>query len=239
MRTSSGTPPQNGCVLTSSRPASKSKPSCASPARTAHAARPPGTGPTGCSSGSAACLSRTRRIKAGSHAAQVAEDAVELRAGHAGFVAVHQRVVAGQAAQVRQQRGLLARQRQHRAEVLQEALASRPPGAAGARRARSAPWPAPGAPPATPAARWRAATGGASRAGWHAAPRPAARRRPFEPLFSAGSVRMRCSSAAISAIAAARASLPFAGMWAAWSQPAIDCRWPRRCNRVQVPVSRS
>ena len=33
------------------------------------------------------------------------------------------------------------------------------------------------------------------------------------------------------ASAAARASLPLGGMLAAWSQPAIDIRWPKRCMR--------
>jgi hypothetical protein len=56
---------------------------------------------------------------------------------------------------------------------------------------------------------------------------------------SAGSVRMRCSSAAISASAAARASTPLGGMLAAWSQPAIDIRWPKRCIRVQVDARSS
>ena len=61
--------------------------------------------------------------------------------------------------------------------------------------------------------------------------RPPARRAAMASA-SAGSVRMRCSSAAISASAAARAALPLGGIFAAWSQPASDCRCPRRCSRV-------
>ena len=99
MRTSSGTPPQNGCVLTSSRPASKSKPSrrdhaLAQLALRRHRERPLRLRPP---SRAPACRS-PGWISPGSQLPHVAEHA--RRPGlrrHAGLEAVHQRVVARQA----------------------------------------------------------------------------------------------------------------------------------------------
>ena len=172
----------------------------------------------------------------------LAEDAVDLGAGHAGLVAVHQRVVLRQAGLRRQQRGLLAGQIASTvAEIGDETASSRWPGAACARRARSARWPSAGAAPATRAS---------ALAARHSRriSRRLARCRSDSGSCSARAkrsrqLRRRCACGAAArpspTCAAARASLPLGGMLAAWSQPASDCRWPRRCRRVQVAASSS
>ena len=231
MRTSSGTPPQKGCVLTSSRPASKSKPSrritCSHSARCASTAN----GPRARSRARAPAVATTRSIRPGSHwrtSPNTRSTVAQVMPGSKRSISASYRA---RPDCCRQQRGLLARDRQHRSSctrkpcpVVGRALAA--PGMLAARGGQLATL------HQRPAARWRRASRAGSRAGWRAgAPTAAPARRAQCARTASGSVRSRCISAAISASAAARASLPLGGMLAAWSQPAIEARCWKWCSR--------
>ncbi len=246
MRTSSGTPPENGCVLVSSRPASKSKPS----RRTmrSHSARwaSSAKGPTGSITTACDWRSITRWIRPGSHWRTCAEHAVDHGAGHARFEAVHQRVVLAEPGLLRQQRRLFAGDRQHRLPVLDEAgpvvgRAQRAPGMLAARAGQLAALHQLGR-----AARWRCASRAGSRAGWRAAAptavparharcaRPAwcrcacgASARPAPP---APQRAPRCPWAACSRPGPTRRSTPDAGSGAAACSARPDRRRSASCH---------
>jgi hypothetical protein len=96
------------------------------------------------------------------------------RPAHAGLVLVQQRVVARQAAALGQAASSRASRSTSRRFGTKPAQSLA--GRCCARHARSGCWPGSWPPPAPAAARWRCARRGASRAGWPAPCRPAARR---------------------------------------------------------------
>ena len=165
MRTSSGTPPQNGCRLSSRRPCSKSKPSAAISRSPSAFCRAAGKRP---SSGSGAAWRAQHALeKIRQEGGSGCEQRVDLGAAHAGLVAVEQRVVGRQAERLppwpRPPRGSAAPPPRAPAAAARNRRA-------GAPRARaSRPRVVARTSAATRSARQRggvARSGGASRAGW-------------------------------------------------------------------------
>ena len=130
-----------------------------------------GNGPRGATTRLARLAARARaRISAGSHDCRSPNSAVDLGAGHAGLVAVHQRVVraTGRSASASSV-GLLARERAAPRGSCRGSPPSRWPGAACARRARSATSASDCAShQRARAARCERASRAGSRAGWRA-----------------------------------------------------------------------
>ena len=239
MRTSSGTPPQKGCVLTSSRPASKSKPksrmTCSHSTRCAAS----GKGPTAATTGSAAWRAVTCWIRPGSHCRTSPNTrstwAQVMPGSKRSIIASYFRTPFSCDSSSACSRPAASTSRKFSTKPFQS-LAGRCVRQACSQRDVAICW------------RCTSDSGSAFDARhWRRISRTLARCRSVSGSCSArdnwsgslASVRMRCSSAAISANAAARASLPLGGMLAAWSQPAMDCRCDRRCSRVQVPARSS
>jgi hypothetical protein len=237
MRTSSGTPPQNGWVLTSSRPASKSKPSTRITCTAQRALRVDRERPLRRDHGLAGLARLHVADQPGSHCAG-RRTRGRPGAGHAGLEAVHQRVVGAQAGLLRQQRASSRPWPAPRGSW-PGSRPSRWPGAGCARRARSARWPAAGAAPAPRAAHWwRAIRAHLAQVGaLHVVQRLAARRAASWRQRGVGAHAVQ-QRGHLGHRGGARLVALAGGMLAAWSQPAMDCRWSRRCSGEAVASRR-
>ena len=121
MRTSRGTPPQNGWWLTSRRPCWKSKPTRFITSRPSQRCRSTGNGPRGTSTGSPFCRSSARAMNPGRNARSSANRPIDLRRARPGLEAVQQGIVGRKTQPVGQRRRHLAlagdhlRQQRHHA----------------------------------------------------------------------------------------------------------------------------